>query len=206
VPATAADYRWIAEPGFAAWIEGGYCLTFVRDVRAAALIDLLRGSRRGTVPDLAGLDERSFAAWQGPDAGRLLLAGVRDLPEGALMIEVNGYLGVTASVMEPVARLAEVVAHFQNVNALDQFTWWRDGVALLDFEAVTGVMLTEPSPEVRALVAACVPLARDPLEDVPWADIRPGVFALAERITGLRITPELLDGEMLLAEVPYPLR
>jgi hypothetical protein len=109
------------------------------------------------------------------------------------MFEDNGFIGVTLEVMEPVSAGTEVVSHFRNVNALSAFLWLEDGRRALSFDPLfprerQGTKAAEIEPE---LVAAGFDMS-----DGSDRDLSPtttATFALAERISGVPVTAELLD-------------
>lgn len=190
-PPTSADYGWIKE-----WQRGlfldAYCLTFVRGLAAAELLDRLAAADRSSLQGVTPLALASLDAWNA-HGGRSLMVGVTQAPGWAVMLECNGYVGVTVELMAPVSAGTSVVGHYRNVNALDQFLWLEDGELRLRFEPLF--------PDVRNGTAA-----DDVVDDLEAAgfDLRPAAerdfsshtaaaFALGERITGVRVSGEMLD-------------
>jgi hypothetical protein len=121
------------------------------------------------------------------------------------MIEPNGYLGTLDEVSAPLSQGSEVVSHFCNVNAADHFSWFVDGELRLRFEplfphARDGV---DPDGAVDAMREAGFDLRE--AEDQGFAWTTEAAFAFAERLTGVRLTPELLaHAEFVCAKVPIP--
>jgi hypothetical protein len=208
----AAEYAWVDD-----WYDTtgqAYCLTLARDLAPREFLARLRAVPDpvlgGTSEGLAGLAGRSLGLW-GEEPVRHTVIGVTlvrapdDSPPWTLGVEVNGFLGVTPSVIGPLSAGAEVVSHGENSGAgPGRFYWLADGAVRLEFETMypqdregTGAHATDVE---QAMTEAGFDLDDDNL-DHPMAS----AFALAERLTGVRVTVGLLDGaryEVGLA--PFP--
>jgi hypothetical protein len=196
MPATATDYWWVTanELGLFSF---GYCVSLVCGATVDELVGELGATRNGSVRGFAGLAEPSFSRWEEPDAGRVLVVGLASLGGWALMAEVNGFVGVTPEVMAGVAARHEVIAHYQNVNAVDRFHWWRNGELVLDIEPLL-VDLGAVSQELRDELAGAG-------LGYPSIDSAAASFALADRLSRIRITPTLFfETTFVTAEVGIP--
>ena len=192
MPVTSADYLWIAD-----WHNGlflnGYCLTFVRGMVPGELLDDLGVGERSHFVGASATVEPAYDAWS-IHAERWLLVAVTQVDQWVLMFEANGSLGVTERVMLPVSAETSVVSHFRNVNAVDHFLWLEDGTICVRFEPLFPTIRTGTHAD------AIVPELVDAGFDMRADDVRTfenhtaATFALGERITGVRVTPELLDG------------
>ena len=107
--ATAADYAWFADE-CPELDEGGYCLTLVSGVQPAELARKLCLREARANLDYAGLITDAY-----DDLGTgELLVGVTGPVESArggwsLMLEPNGYAGVTPELMRPVSQAGRIV-------------------------------------------------------------------------------------------------
>jgi hypothetical protein len=195
----ATDYAWLRER-HAALMEA-YCITLVGAITPTRLLEELGAGPQSRITGVAGLFEPSFDAWEQRE-GDELFVGVAAVDDWSVMVEVNGYLGVTSSALRPVSRGRTVVAHHRNINALDHFLWLADGDLLLHFEPLfpdrrDGSRADELLVEMRESGFALEPDA-DPDHWHTGA-----AFALAERITGVRLTAELLDSlELVCGTAP----
>jgi hypothetical protein len=205
VAATYEDYAWL-EQDYNVLLETGYCLTWVRGHGAESLLAGLGAIPKGVVTGMNDLSDLNQDSYSYPGPMTHLLVGTTTVGDWALMVEGNGFIGITSALMLPLSRGGEVVAWFTNVNAQERFMWWVDGEQRLELEPNVGYVREELSPELRAqIVATGIDLDVD--EDSEFFAYRTmeAAFALAERLTGIRITPELLgETEFLTAEVALP--
>lgn len=202
--ATAEDYAWVDD-----WYDSvgqAYCLTLARGLAPGEFL-----ARMGAVPD--GLDDglaviavRSQDLWE-QDPVRHAVIGVtavRDTDGGtwALGVEVNGFLGVTPEVIAPLSGGTRVVSHCANGGG--RFYWMEDAAVLLTFEPLFAEYRdgTEANAAVQAMRAAGFDLSEG--SDNTGHPIA-SAFALAERLTGVRVTREFLDSaRYALGLAPYP--
>ncbi|MGW0161462.1 DUF6461 domain-containing protein [Mycobacterium sp. NPDC003323] len=204
MPATIADYQWWNS--FRPQWADGHCVTLVADATPAQVIAALGADTVARVHGIDDLMTRAFAHWDGGGAPQLSLIGVTEIGRGwTLIAEVNGFVGVTTELVEPLTAGRTVVAHFRNINAVYQFTWWHDGQLRTDLDLLfpTERSGTEPDALVEHLQGVGVPLGAD--DDVSSVDLSAAAFALAERITGVACTPAMFEeAEFTVAMVPMP--
>ncbi|MDH6707667.1 hypothetical protein P3T27_004404 [Kitasatospora sp. MAA19] len=197
--AHATDYTWFEQrypiPGEA------YCLALVEGITAD---ELLR--RFGALPgrEVTGLDA-VVAAWETfddgedeeaearfePEEDRLLVA-VTELDGWALAVEVFGYLGSLPDVIRRLADGTRLVSHFRNASAVDHFNWWEQGGCRLQFEPLFPAQRDgsdADAPGVPELLTACGFQLDGEGHDLHTE----AAFALAERLTDVRLTPERLE-------------
>lgn len=188
--ATAADYTWFGDR-FPELAEA-YCLTLVHGLRPEELLDRTGACHRSVVTGVGALVEAAYDAWDeyGDD---LLFAAVAAVGEWALMVEPNGYLGTTDKVVVPLSRGTRLVSHFRNVNAVDHFFWLEDGETRLHFEPLFAY--SRDGSDADGLVTEMERAGFDlsEAEDRSYELHTEAAFALAEQLTGVRLTPELLD-------------
>jgi len=136
-------------------------------------------------------DNERLAAGQ-PDS---LFVGVTTVcGEGrdwALGVEINGYLGVTPELIVPLSAGTRLVSHYRNVNAVDRFYWVEDTDIRLNFGPLAPAYREGRTPDalVDVMSEAGFDLEREANLDVPTE----AAFALAERLTGVRVTMAVLE-------------
>jgi Family of unknown function (DUF6461) len=197
--AVAADYLWAEGDG----LFPAYCLTLVGGVTPQGFMDRL-GAR--IVFDALRLGEQfteiSFDYWGEPHLGDVQFIGATTVAgEGGrwtLALEVNGHLGVTPEIVVPVSAETRLVSHrYNGGNAASQFCWIEDGDIRLDFEPLFASDRDGSTPD--ALVDDMKQIGFNLDENCEDAGpIRAAVFALAERLTGVRVTETMLDEAVFL--------
>ncbi|MFC9294566.1 DUF6461 domain-containing protein [Streptomyces sp. NPDC057011] len=118
-----------------------------------------------------------------------------------LALEFGGELGMRAGFMEAISAGTRAVSHSGNGGKpMDFFHWYEDGVLRTTFEWAadrTGSTPDDLNAELRELG-----LNPDGDPD-PGTDTKAAVLALTERLTGVRVTADLLaNSEYATAEVP----
>ena len=196
---SAAEYEWAED-----WYDSigqAYCLTLAEGLTPAQFLDRIGAEPAGTSEGLEAIGARSQELWEEDPVSRAVIGvtEVRDADGGqwALGIEVNGVLGATPEVIGPLSAGTRVVSHFANVSAEGVY-WMADGKVALTFDPL--FPQDREGPESRAatgmLRAAGFDLADDAENiDHPTAS----AFALAQRITKVEVTRDLLE------EVTYEL-
>ncbi|MFF7563535.1 DUF6461 domain-containing protein [Streptomyces pseudovenezuelae] len=186
---TAADYGWLKERH--QLLLDAYCLTLVRDLTPEELLRALgaEGRRR-----IVGVNALSGPSSEASGLGRFV--GAAPVDGWALMVEFNGYLGVTDELMRPLSRGRRVVSHFLNVNAVDRFRWYEDGDLRLGFQPLFaderyGSRPDELLAEMRESGFDLTERDEDGDYDDYYESLTGASFALAHRLTGIRVTPEL---------------
>ncbi|NBE50884.1 DUF6461 domain-containing protein [Streptomyces boluensis] len=189
---TARDYTWVDDDDFGMTVA--YCATLARGLTPEQLLDRVGAQEvtRGTGLDAVVWGEQLEAAEQLPFA-------VTAIGDWSLMYEHNGFVGVTDSVLARLSRDTVVVSHFKNVNAVDKFCWWENGAERLRFQPLFPSERNGPDAESMAATMRDVGFdltdfseLDDDRED--FGPVTLGAFALAERITGVRVTPEIITG------------
>jgi hypothetical protein len=110
-----------------------------------------------------------------------------------LLIEPVGYLGVTGERALPASVGTQWVSHFVNINGVDAFLWAEDTVNRLTFEPAVPDHRwgTTPDELLDAMHHSGFQFG-DEISDTADYLAAEAAFAFAERLTGVRITPELL--------------
>ncbi|MFE2537506.1 DUF6461 domain-containing protein [Streptomyces sp. NPDC059371] len=200
--ATAADYGWIRSSSslFAYGLEVGYTLTLVRGVSPSELFRIVGAEPRGVCQGLSEFIEAQqefldeYEEW--PEA---FLAGAFTVPgEGAdwtLALEFGGDLGTRPRLMEALSAGTRAVSHSSNGGKpMDFFHWYEEGQLRTTFEWPANRTGSTPDE----LNGVMMEVGLNPSGDEhPAVDRKAAVLALAERLTGVRVT------EGLLAEAEY---
>lgn len=205
--ATAADYGWIrsATSPFRYALESGYTLVLVRGVTPAQLLALAEAEERGVC---AGLDELSEQheefLYESDGWEACVLAGVCTVPgeegEWTFALALGGDLG-SPGFIETLSAGTRAVSHSSNGGKpMEFFHWYENGDLRTHFEwpRVRGGSTPD---ELNSLICEVGLGLTD--EEISRADRKAAVFALAERLTGVRVTVELLTStEYQVGEIP----
>ncbi|MEV4252514.1 DUF6461 domain-containing protein [Spirillospora sp. NPDC049652] len=200
-PAVAADYAWAEED--AGGLFSAYCLTLVRGI---APDEFMRRLGARILYDAMPLDERflqtSFEYWDAPHYGDVQFIGAMSVPgddgDWTLAYEMNGHLGVTPDVILPVSAETRLVSHrYNDGNAHGSFMWAEDGDVQVEFEPLFAHHREGGTPDALLEDMRQIGFVLDPdTEDI--GPTTSGALALSERLTGVRVTEELLNGATLL--------
>ncbi len=189
---TAVDYQWFAERP--AGLAEAYCLTLVRGLTPA---EFLR--RVGAAPGVryAGLGPMFEPSMDIGRGGAELLIGVTPVAgtggEWALGVEINGFLGATEEVLLALSEGTVAVSVYRNFNATDHFYWAEDGDIRLDFTPAEPRYRDGSTPDAVLGLMRQVGFDLDD-DDGMLEGSDEAALALAERLTGVRLTAELLEG------------
>ncbi|MEV4071308.1 DUF6461 domain-containing protein [Nonomuraea fuscirosea] len=217
--ATAADYVWF-DDRFPSLVEG-YCFTLVEGLRPEDVVarlgarteDLVArlGAWMDNVPSGMSFDDVIGAACAGPGqygAWDGHFFGAAAVGDWCLIVESNGGMGVTDEIMERLSAGTRLVSHYRNVNAVGYFFWVEDGEVRLSFEPAIPEYRYGSDPDVLVDVMRRVGFdlgdGHQPDGTVPVDDFagRIGtVFALAEHLTGVKLTARLLEESSYLCAV-----
>ncbi|MFF8955412.1 DUF6461 domain-containing protein [Streptomyces sp. NPDC014894] len=198
--ATAADYSWTHSPSspFGHARGAGYSLVLVRGIgpeevlrRAGAEPEGVRTGFDALVEEHVGLLDE-YDGW--PEC---TLAGAVAVPgeggEWTLVLELGGdALGMSPRFMEAVSSGTRAVSHTGNSGKpIHLFHWYEDGALRTGFEYPAHCDGDTPDA-LNALITVVGLVPAD--DEAPGADRTAAFFALAEHLTGVRVTEELLAG------------
>jgi hypothetical protein len=195
--AVASDYAWADdEAGSGGGLFSAYCLTLARGLSPREFMDRL-GAR--IMFDALKLGDQffeiSFDCWGEPHLGNVQFIGAAtvagDGGEWTLAMEVNGHLGVTPELAAAVSAGTRLVSHYEN-SGNGRFCWIEDGDVRLEFEPLVACQRDGSTPD--ALLDDMRQIGFVLGEDSE--DIGPtstAALALAERLTGVRVTQAMLD-------------
>lgn len=181
--ATAADYSWFGER-FPELAEA-YCLTLVRGLSPPQVLARLGARTNG--PRVTGVGGLPVLGLSTPDEQ---LVAVTVVDDWALAVESDGGLGVTEEATVPLSAGTRLVSHVAGGKGAGRFCWVEDGEVRAAFEALFPSRREGSTPDepLAAMRAAGFVLDGDNSKTSAAA-----AFALAEHLTGVRITPELLS-------------
>lgn len=179
---SAADYVWFLGSA----LHESYCMTLVRDVTPGEFLSRLGAAPHGERHGLSAL----IAEYWDADGHRQFIGATSVRGADAswtLAVEINGYLGRLGDFMAPVSAGTRIVSHSRSVKAVTSFNWWEDGELRTHFEWPAERWGSAPDALVDAMTRVGFDL--DPRGEDPGT---PGKMALAEELTGVRITADLL--------------
>ncbi|WSQ24203.1 DUF6461 domain-containing protein (plasmid) [Streptomyces zaomyceticus] len=186
---TGADYSWF-EDDFPDIAEA-YCFTLVRGLSPAELMSRLEGRPEAPLQGIAAVVDAAFAQYDLEERDRQLVA-MTTVGTWTLLIEPNGYLGVTEEQALPASAGTSWISHFTNINAVGTFLWAEDQVLRLCFDPMFPEDRWGTEPDELRDVMEGIGFHFD--DDDPEKDLSaPAAFALAEHLTGVAVTPALLQ-------------
>lgn len=201
----AADYSWFKSwrPD---WAEA-YCVTLMDDMTPTRALSSLGGAPVTEVRGVDAVIQFDVERWDDGYDPFQAVVGVAGIGDGwALIAEVNGFVGVTERLIGPMSPGRTIVSHFRNINAVHRFQWWQRGRLLVDFDLLFPAERFGAEPDALLDAMGTVGYPRDlDSEDVAGIDLVAAGFALAEHITGVACTPELLEtSDFLVGTVQIP--
>ncbi len=192
----AQDYLWFKDTQ----LSYAYCLTMVEAVDPA---EALRRIDARPTEQVSGLSafltfaDRSFPR-RYPDGDGRYGIGATQLDGWTLLLEWIGILGISMPVLLPLSEGTRVLSHYSNVDGEDWFYWLEDGDLRLRFEPFLADRREGSDPDGLVDVMEQVGFDLRPLNERDPSLRTPAAFALAEHLTGIRITQELLDSSTYL--------
>ncbi|GAA4928555.1 hypothetical protein HD597_004436 [Nonomuraea thailandensis] len=187
--ATPGGHAWFSYERFPELAEA-YCFTYVRGLAPEQLVARLGGRPEGFTPmTLEQLIEAAYR--QGYDKA---FPGVTAIGDWAFVVEPNGGLGADERIITSLSAGTRLVSHFRDVEGVEFFYWSEDGEIRFWFLADEGYAEEVPdeiAPAMRRFGAG-------------YRDLCPSdgpAFLLAEHLTGITLTPELLEGSTYLCGV-----
>ncbi|MFJ2728118.1 DUF6461 domain-containing protein [Streptomyces collinus] len=209
---TAHDYAWIrTSPLFHHMMESGYTLTLIRGRSPQEVLRAMGAKPRGTGEGTAGLIEADDAHRAEVDYDywdESYVAGAFKAPgengDWTVVLGFDGGLGMPC--VETLSEGGRVVAHSSNGGKpIHLFHWFEDGELRTTFEDPSARDGNSPDELVPLLREVGFPLTPEGEHDesASVVDGKAAVLALAERLTGVRVTESLLqDATYELGLVP----
>lgn len=207
---TAHDYAWIrSSPVFRHALEGGYGLTLVRGVVPGDVLRAMGAEPQGTCTGVDALIEQHLNQRGETDYwDDSFIAGACTVPgtdgDWTLILQFDGGVGMHSRFLEALSAGGRAVTHSTNGGApIDLFHWYEAGELRTTFEGPTARYGSTPDELVPVMREIGFDLAEDEDSTGPSSDTKAAVLALTERLTGVRLTEELLkDAEYHLGHVP----
>ncbi|WP_433414976.1 DUF6461 domain-containing protein [Microtetraspora malaysiensis] len=213
--ATPDDYSWFSRERFPE-LADAYCFTYVRGLTPEQLVTRL-GVRVEDCSRMT-LDELTKTAYSSYD-GKNMFFGAVAVGDWVLLVEALGGLGITEEIIMPLSAGTRLVSHFYlEVKAIDYFYWIEDGKIRFEFAHEEGyshwiedgeIQLLFPhqegySEEMPDELAETMERIGSPIYPIAEPHEGPS-FLLAERLTGITVTPQLLEeSTYLCGVVPEP--
>ncbi|WP_328907616.1 DUF6461 domain-containing protein [Streptomyces sp. NBC_00234] len=203
---TADDYAWIRfSPLFRDAIRGGYGLTLVRGVTPDDALRAMGAEPRGRCAGVDALIERHADLRDATDYwDDSFIAGAFTVPgsggEWTLVLQFDGGVGMQPRFLEALSVDGRAVTHSSNGGApIDLFHWYEAGGLRTTFERSTDRYGSTPDD----LVPVMREIGFDLTGNECRTETKAAVLALTERLTGVRLTEDLLkDAEYYLGHVP----
>ncbi|MDN3258606.1 DUF6461 domain-containing protein [Streptomyces sp. CSDS2] len=199
---TAHDYAWVrTSPLFRQMMESGYTLTLIQGRSPQEVLRAVQAEPRGTGEGTTGLIEADDAYRAEVDDDYWddsYVAGAFTVPgedgDWTVVLGFDGGLGVPCA--EALSEGGRVVAHSSNGGKpIHLFHWFEDGELRTTFEWPSARDGSSPDELVPLLREVGFPLTPGGEHDdsSPVVDGKAAVLALAERLTGVRVTESLLQ-------------
>lgn len=192
--ATPDEYSWFSCERFPG-LADAYCFTYVRGLTPEELVTGL-GVR---VEDRSRVTLGELIQWQ--------TFGAVAVGDWVLLVEANGGLGVTEEIIMPLSAGTRLVSHFYlDVDGMDYFYWIDDGKIRFEFAHQEGYSHWIEDGKIRFMFRPHESYSEEMPDELaetmeridsvypPLTDPREGpTFLLAERLTGITMTPQLLE-------------
>lgn len=183
---TAADYMWF-ESEFPD-LADAYCIALIRAVAPDEVLRRLGGSPQTTTRGIEAAYDSAYQATERHE-GFLALTGVG---EWTLSVEPNGFICSKDAAAATLSQGTTLVSHYLNVNCVSRFLWIESNDIKVSFELQSpGTSSGAEADHVADLMADAGFVTTDDAEQDAYT-ITPASFALAEILTGVRVTPDLL--------------
>jgi hypothetical protein len=195
--ASASDYSWVGEYRRGA-LHRRYGLALIQGLTPADFLTRLNANVQGDYPGLdAYIDrDREFQEME-QSWGDNLMVGVTAVqgPDGpwSLAFEVDGSGGIDERLMGPASVGTQIVSHHHSISVSNYFSWWQDGGLRTAFGWPANRTGTTPD----ALLDAMRRIGISEDSEHRTAEY----FALAEDLTGIRVTADLLDNATYAAGI-----
>lgn len=192
--ATAADYVWFRER-FPELADYGYCLTWVRGLPAEQVLQRLGARERVSLVGLDALYEPAGQEWVAYEQTHQLelFVGATPIDGWTLLVEPNGFLGVTDEIIVPISQDTRWVSVYSNVNAQYRFCWVESGDIRLRFDPLFPARREGSHPDSLTDVMSVVGFDLRDDDEATFDLCEEAAFALAEHLTGVRLRPEHLE-------------
>ena len=175
--ASADDYAWFLEDEHGLTVEG--CITLLRGVTSDEVIGRLGAGVDGRTRGLP-VDDEPFVA-------------VTDAAGGVVLVEHHSGLGVDHDVVGRLSAGIDVAALWVTEVNENVFLWAKDGVVLVEFDMFRAGWREGAEPDALLGALQEIGFGLD-ADDEGYDEAGPQrALALAEHVTGIRLTAEMLE-------------
>ncbi|MGV9771307.1 DUF6461 domain-containing protein [Streptosporangium sp. NPDC003464] len=196
------DYSWFSRERFPEFADA-YCFTYVRGLTLEEVVTRL-GVR---VEDCSRVTLDELIRWQ--------TFGAVAVGDWVLLVEACSGLGVTEEIIMPLSAGTRLISHFYlDVDDMDYFYWIDDGKIRFEFAHDEGYshriddgriqFMFRPhesySEEMPDELAEILERIDSPVYSIAAPHKGPA-FLMAERLTGITMTPQLLEESTYLGGV-----
>ncbi|MEV7385406.1 DUF6461 domain-containing protein [Streptomyces sp. NPDC091215] len=209
--ATAHDYAWIRSSSwFRHALSSGYTLTLVRGVTPGDVMRVMAAEPQGTCTGVDAFLARQDELLDGTDYWEeSFISGAFTVPgadgDWTLVLQhFEGGAGMQSRFLEALSAGGRAVVHSSNGGKpIHFFHWYEDGELRTTFEWPTARAGSTPDALNTVMREVGFVLSEEEHAAETHVDTKAAVFALAERLTGVRVTEELVrDAEYQLGHVP----
>ncbi|MEV6596719.1 DUF6461 domain-containing protein [Actinoplanes sp. NPDC051346] len=185
----AEKYAWFAD-----YESNTYCLTIVRNCSQSEVLRRLGADGVREMSDMV-------AVWQETQEVEdpTSVVAVAAVGNHVLLFEPHGWRGATREVAEGISKGTVLVSHVSTINGDTRFIWAEDGVVQAEFELQShwDIAGARAGQMGSMLVEAGFLDRESGLTDDSDVYL-PAAMALAEMITEVRISLEILDNSQYL--------
>lgn len=193
---TYEDYLW-TENGGSQGEFGSFCLTLIENANVTDVFaELPVVEELGSMTFSNELLFRSYDDWD----GQRLLVGLVQVGSWTVMYEVNGFAGVVPGIVRPLSKGRRIIVHhYSDANFSQRFSIYEDGQSVANFSPSIGIDDLQSDPDLSNSLTTLMQesgFGQSP-DDEPEGEgqyNRAAAFALTERLTGVRLTPETIAG------------
>ena len=188
--ATAHDYTW-----FTSDFPDAYCITLIQGLTPEEFLSRIGAEVEPGMRDAEGLEQLCSDVGFDGRHHRLPIGTTAVTGDGSLWtlgVEWNGFAGITDEIMKPASAGTRIVSHFRNENAADYFHWYEDGEVRLQFEPLFAYARWGSEADSIAEQMRESGFDLSDAEDRDFELHTEASFALAERLTGVRLTEQTL--------------
>ncbi|MCC5581436.1 hypothetical protein IMZ11_38120 [Microtetraspora sp. AC03309] len=191
--ATSDDYAWFSYERFPELAEA-YCFTYVRGLAPEQLVVRLGGQPEDFTP----MTLEELIETRHRNSYDTAFLGATTIGDWVFIVEPNGGLGADEKIITSLSAGTRLVSHFRDVEGVEYFYWSEDGKIRFCFIADEGYAEEVPDEVMGTMQRIDADYRRLYPSDGP-------AFLLAEHLTGITLTPELLEGSTYLCGViPEP--
>nr|WP_062341179.1 DUF6461 domain-containing protein [Herbidospora sakaeratensis] len=210
-----APFEWLAAPESEGVLGSIFTIACVRGLTPAeTALRFSRGTDAGQTLDFAALDERAWAfASDGGEGGGHV--GVFQTGEWCVVIEPTGWFCTLYEVLTRLSRGCEVVTATRHDYAEHSFAYAVDGAVVMGYNLMLPYERHGADPDrLNTQMRDLGMTLEKPADDAAWAaawkeNYGPAVtrgFALVSAVSGVPLTPDVLDRPMLVTPFVAPLK